>query len=114
MHDPQNLAGQSFGKRADLAVLLNSDGESAVDLPLGYVRVENSDRQIILSAWMAFIISGGQFEGPFVPYITGDIHIMWKSNYFWADYQLGEHWGNVCVAMLPYNLLANALGIIHP
>ena len=26
MYDPQNAAGQSFGKGADLAVLLNSDG----------------------------------------------------------------------------------------
>ena len=72
MYDPQNPAGQSFGKGiADLAVLLKSDGEPAVNLPPGYVRVENSDRQIILSAWMAFIISGGQFEGSFVPNITG-------------------------------------------
>ena len=49
-----------------------------------------------------------------MPYITGDIHIKWKSNYFWADYHLGKHWGTVCVVMLPYNLLANGLAIIHP
>ena len=47
---PHNPAGPRFGKGADLAVLLKSDGEPAVDLPPGYMRVENSDRQIILSA----------------------------------------------------------------
>ena len=73
---------------ADLAVLLDSNGQPAVDLPPGYVRVEKSDRRIILSAWMAFIISGGRFEGSFVPNITGNVHITWRSNYFWADY----HW----------------------
>ncbi len=63
---------------------------------------------------MAFIISGGQFEGFFVPGITGDVHITCKSNYFWAAADLGLPWGKVCVVMLPYNLLANGLAIIHP
>ncbi len=81
-YDPQNPACPRFGKGADLAVLLKSDGQPAANLPQGYVRVENSDRQIILSAWMAFIISGGQFEGSFVPNMTGSVHITWKSNYF--------------------------------
>ncbi len=35
LYDPQNAAGQSFGKGADLAVLLDSDGQSP-----GYARVE--------------------------------------------------------------------------
>ncbi len=52
-YDPQNPAGQRFGKGADLAVLLDSNGQPAVKLPQEYVRVENSDRQFILSAWMA-------------------------------------------------------------
>ncbi len=39
---------------------------------------------------------------------------MWISGYFWADYDLGEPWGTVCVVMLPYKLLANGLAIIHP
>jgi hypothetical protein len=113
-YDPLNPAGQSYGKGADLAVLLKSNGEPAVDLPPGYVRVENSEREIILSAWMAFILSGGHFKGSFVPNITGNVMITWKSNYFWARCNLGEPWGTVCVVMLPYNLLANGLAIVHP
>ncbi len=63
---------------------------------------------------MTFINSGGQFEGSFVPDINGNVHITWKRGYFWADYDLGEPWGTVCVVMLPYNLLANGQAIIHP
>ena len=111
---PHNPAGQSYGKGADLAVLLDSDGQPAVKLPQGYVRVKNSDRQFIISAWMAFIISGGQFEGSFVPNITGSVHITWKRDYFWAMCDLGLPWVKVCIVMLPYNLLANGLAIIHP
>ena len=108
-YDPQNPARDCIGKFSELAVMGDMN-----KLPVGYEFVSpiTAKRKIVLSAWMKYIIHG-QFDGCF-DVGGGKVSIKLTAMYFWYRCQLGEPFKDVCTAMLPYNLLASGLAIIHP